>query len=1084
MKQNILFRKLLLLAAILLVPITMSGQVTIGSGQLPSKQSLLDLKQNADGTSNKGLHLPRLTTEERDALTSDGTLSAEERKLIRGLSIYNIDTRCYEYWNEESWISLCAPAKIILEDEDDNLINAFNHTYNGIELSLCIHPNETPEPSCGVAQPFSVIVISGNAFLNINIVDASTGSFTYSLDENTSPNSRTAIIRILNNCTQAHRDFLVNQEGNSTVCYELQTGALEITVLGSTGKLCAGSQTILGIANVNDLATVNNPDDFVWARNGVEAGRGTTFYTTQTGKYQLFLGGLGCPEKSEPVTITLLDEQAPKPVLAIDAENNGVICDDASITLTAYTHPDYTNPPELVQWLKNDELSDNTGEHISVANVGDIYAAVVINTTTGCVSKTSNKLLIRAGSGSKPNLTAENVLINGVRIASNPTLCPGSTIRLEVDAPQSDLTYEWYINSNRIGTGSIIPYSIPADESQLIVQCVVSGTGSSCVTSVTLNGNLTAVKPAKPVINSSSSFVCAASTLTLATDLLPGVAYQWFRNGLAIAGQTANTLTISNAGRFEVQASVGVCQSDKSEIRDIFLSGAPTSVMFTVAPSKGTTDAILPFQATGVNVETWSWSPNGKFSASDNGAEYSWATEGEKTVTAMAENACGTTPVSTAITIEDQKMSQPEVEPVSVSICGGGAQYKVDLSTYPDANILTDFSWIVKRDGTNIPYRTLSEKSSVIQFEYIGTSATYTVQAIAVGVGRKNSDPSTEMTVSTVTPSNIVAKLHGVQIFDVAKTGSDLAQRRANIEAGGSYSYKIYNGVTTLPPNTNTLVTFDYPAFTGATFVWAVDDPDGLLSNADEINGTTNPNISLTFDDTINNITNGQSKTIMLSCVIKIDNCEYPVMFPIKVQDKFACGTGGIPTKLWGTTVAYGDRISQRAYDTYTFPTSDTDLTPKCWMIEDSAEGTNVDAAGGCRNGKYARQTDNSQGFHYFSGSQEKHSACPAGWRLPVGGGRGTSIDDNPTEMGKHFRSLQKSSEYKAMWYINFTGRHGYDCTATYYEWCIWSLAGTDSWDHEAWIRRLRANQSSDDAVPYGDSSHNSFSARCVKDVY
>jgi hypothetical protein len=61
MKQTNLFLSMLLLAAMALIPTGTKAQVTIGSLELPHAKALLDLKENASGTSTKGLILPRVS---------------------------------------------------------------------------------------------------------------------------------------------------------------------------------------------------------------------------------------------------------------------------------------------------------------------------------------------------------------------------------------------------------------------------------------------------------------------------------------------------------------------------------------------------------------------------------------------------------------------------------------------------------------------------------------------------------------------------------------------------------------------------------------------------------------------------------------------------------------------------------------------------------------------------------------------------------------------------------------------------------------------------------------------------------------
>jgi len=93
----------LLLAAMLCVPLSVSAQVTIGSGRLPSPNALLDL----DATDvKKGIHLPRLTETERDALVSE-TSSDADKTLNMGLTIFNKSCGCMETWTGEEWFNLC-----------------------------------------------------------------------------------------------------------------------------------------------------------------------------------------------------------------------------------------------------------------------------------------------------------------------------------------------------------------------------------------------------------------------------------------------------------------------------------------------------------------------------------------------------------------------------------------------------------------------------------------------------------------------------------------------------------------------------------------------------------------------------------------------------------------------------------------------------------------------------------------------------------------------------------------------------------------------------------------------------------------
>jgi len=52
----------------------------------------------------KGLHLPRLTTTQRDAMIP---ATVADSAAAVGLAVFNTDSKCYDVWNGKQWLSLC-----------------------------------------------------------------------------------------------------------------------------------------------------------------------------------------------------------------------------------------------------------------------------------------------------------------------------------------------------------------------------------------------------------------------------------------------------------------------------------------------------------------------------------------------------------------------------------------------------------------------------------------------------------------------------------------------------------------------------------------------------------------------------------------------------------------------------------------------------------------------------------------------------------------------------------------------------------------------------------------------------------------
>ncbi|MDR1371864.1 MAG: formylglycine-generating enzyme family protein [Dysgonamonadaceae bacterium] len=85
-------------ALFMLSAIGASAQVTIGELKDPESFSILEL----EGGGTRGLRLPQLDSDQRDALDFTGHETA-----ALGLQIFNIDTQCVETWNGVEWIQAC-----------------------------------------------------------------------------------------------------------------------------------------------------------------------------------------------------------------------------------------------------------------------------------------------------------------------------------------------------------------------------------------------------------------------------------------------------------------------------------------------------------------------------------------------------------------------------------------------------------------------------------------------------------------------------------------------------------------------------------------------------------------------------------------------------------------------------------------------------------------------------------------------------------------------------------------------------------------------------------------------------------------
>jgi hypothetical protein len=69
--------------------VAVQAQVTIGSGEEPHKDALLDIKQKKDGSSQKGMLLPRVSLKATD---DTSPMSETDLSLLKGMTVYNLAT--------------------------------------------------------------------------------------------------------------------------------------------------------------------------------------------------------------------------------------------------------------------------------------------------------------------------------------------------------------------------------------------------------------------------------------------------------------------------------------------------------------------------------------------------------------------------------------------------------------------------------------------------------------------------------------------------------------------------------------------------------------------------------------------------------------------------------------------------------------------------------------------------------------------------------------------------------------------------------------------------------------------------------
>ncbi|NML71922.1 hypothetical protein HHL23_19280 [Chryseobacterium sp. RP-3-3] len=287
MKNKILYVLLLLCFSA-----TVFGQVGINTTS-PNTKSALDIVSK---NNNTGVLIPRLTTVQRDAI---GAASTED-----GLIIYNIDEKCYNYYQSTAatWLSLCGTYQKAVYNPDCTSVKVFGNYTQGTSLNNSNYI--TMSVTATTAGTYNIIAKTTNGYyFEKSGVFPSTGTFTITLDSSGTPVAG----------PQTDTLTFVYDGTTDTICTNKT-----INVAGSQvsyGINCSGS-TVNGAYNKNIQLDYNTNTVTIPLSNVDTAGtvsittstnNGVSFNTTETittGSTNITLHGVGTPTSAGNYTYT------------------------------------------------------------------------------------------------------------------------------------------------------------------------------------------------------------------------------------------------------------------------------------------------------------------------------------------------------------------------------------------------------------------------------------------------------------------------------------------------------------------------------------------------------------------------------------------------------------------------------------------------------------------------------------------------------------------------------------------------------------------------------------------------------------
>jgi len=544
---------------------------------------------------------------------------------------------------------------------------------------------------------------------------------------------------------------------------------------------CAGTNATFTVTATGSGIT------YQWRKNGVNiAGAINASYTinnigpADAAGYTVVITGTCGTVTSNVATLTISTAPA-------------ITSQPASITQCAGTNATFTVTATgtglTYQWRKGGVIiAGAVNPSYTINNIAPADAGIFDVVITGtCGTITSNTATLTVNTA--PAITGQPVSL---------TQCTGTNATFTVTATGAGLTYQWRKNGAIIGGAINASYTInniaPADAATYTV--LITGTcGTVTSNGATLTVQTAPVITAQPVSIAQCSGTDATFTVT-ATG--PGLAWQWRKNGVNIAGANNASYTISNIGPADAATYsvviTGTCGSITSNGATLTVNTAP---VITAQPASQSlcTGANVTFTvtATGPGL-TYQWRKNGVNIPGALNASYTInniAPADAANYDAVVTGTCGSVTSAIAILTVNTAPSIT-VQPVSLVQCTG------TNATFTVTATGTGLTYQWRKNGVNIP-GAINVAYTINNIALVD-AATYTVLITGTcGTVTSNSATLTVNTPPAITgqPAALILCPGANATFTVNATGAGLAyQWRKNgsdIPGATFSSYTINN---------------------------------------------------------------------------------------------------------------------------------------------------------------------------------------------------------------------------------------------------------------------------------------------------
>lgn len=246
------------------------------------------------------------------------------------------------------------------------------------------------------------------------------------------------------------------------------------------------------------------------------------------------------------------------PQITVQPATARVVCQSGNDTLRIRA----TGGGRTFQWFKDGSaIAGATDSNYVINNAQATAAGSYWCVVTGACAPAATSTICAVTVAIRPRITAQPQPLD---------VCPGTNNTVSVSAVGNNLAYQWYKDGVLINgaTSSSLAFNNYDYSMNGQYYCLVRSdipNPNNCAISVqSATIRVSGFRPPVVATQPKGAEVCAGTSATLvATFNGTGLSYQWFKDGQAITGQTANVIVLSgakasDAGRYVVVAT-GTC---------------------------------------------------------------------------------------------------------------------------------------------------------------------------------------------------------------------------------------------------------------------------------------------------------------------------------------------------------------------------------------------------------------------------------------------------------------------------------------------------------------------------------------------